>query len=290
MKLALGTVQFGTDYGVTNSAGQVCLAEMESILYLAAQAGIDTLDTATVYGNAETRLGQVLQGSQEFRFVTKVPAGVSANNLLEEIGGSLERLRVHKLDAVLLHDSGDLLAKGDELYTGLQLARQARLCERIGVSFYSDVEALNLIRQFPMDLIQAPINLLDQRFLSAELSSALTDNSVAIHARSLFLQGVLVTPLDRLPDYFGGYKSVLEPLWQMAEKHSVGVMAMCLALARHCPVIERVVVGCCSRDQLTQILEAWEQAEGLTEKLDLQAFSCDDQNLVMPTHWPELKV
>ena len=46
MKIALGTVQFGLDYGVTNQDGQVTIEEVESILDFAKISGIDTLDTA----------------------------------------------------------------------------------------------------------------------------------------------------------------------------------------------------------------------------------------------------
>ncbi len=58
MRLALGTVQFGLDYGISNHDGQVSDEELDAIIALARQAGIDTLDTAQAYGNAEQRLGQ----------------------------------------------------------------------------------------------------------------------------------------------------------------------------------------------------------------------------------------
>ena len=57
MKVALGTVQFGLDYGVTNQHGQVTIEEVESILDFAKINGIDTLDTASRYGNSEQVLG-----------------------------------------------------------------------------------------------------------------------------------------------------------------------------------------------------------------------------------------
>ena len=47
MKLALGTVQFGLDYGILNTTGQAPLEEVKKVLKLAKEHNIDTLDTAS---------------------------------------------------------------------------------------------------------------------------------------------------------------------------------------------------------------------------------------------------
>ena len=52
-KIALGTVQFGLDYGITNNNGQVVIDEVKNILDYAKNKSIDTLDTASGYGNCE---------------------------------------------------------------------------------------------------------------------------------------------------------------------------------------------------------------------------------------------
>ena len=71
-KVALGTVQFGLDYGIANEAGQVSLYEAQRVLSLAKGNGIDVLDTAIAYGTSEEILGKV--GVDGFRVVTKLPS------------------------------------------------------------------------------------------------------------------------------------------------------------------------------------------------------------------------
>ena len=71
MKLALGTVQFGLDYGVSNISGQVGVSEVRSVLQEARRHSIDTLDTAAVYGNSESVLGEI--GVDQFNIITKLP-------------------------------------------------------------------------------------------------------------------------------------------------------------------------------------------------------------------------
>lgn len=53
MKLALGTVQFGLPYGITNTAGQVAADEVTRILRRARELGLEVLDTAAAYGESE---------------------------------------------------------------------------------------------------------------------------------------------------------------------------------------------------------------------------------------------
>ena len=69
MKLGLGTVQFGCNYGISNKNGQVTYEEINRILNYAKEVGIDTLDTASLYGNSEEVLGQF--NLSEFKVVTK---------------------------------------------------------------------------------------------------------------------------------------------------------------------------------------------------------------------------
>ena len=53
MKLALGTAQFGMEYGVANQSGKPSQKGMRSILDLAWDHGMHTIDTAKAYGNSE---------------------------------------------------------------------------------------------------------------------------------------------------------------------------------------------------------------------------------------------
>ena len=56
-KLALGSAQFGLAYGISNSHGKVSMNEVFRILTLAKSLGINTIDTASAYGNSEDVLG-----------------------------------------------------------------------------------------------------------------------------------------------------------------------------------------------------------------------------------------
>src|SRR5690606_782993 len=99
-KLALGTVQFGLNYGVANTQGQVSQAEIQAILALAKKHQVHTLDTAIAYGESEARLGQ--QDLTRFEVISKVaeiPAGANVQTWLEQqCERSLTRLNIPQLE------------------------------------------------------------------------------------------------------------------------------------------------------------------------------------------------
>ena len=58
-KIALGTAQFGLNYGVKNTTGKVKKEDIESILSLARDNNINIIDTAISYGTSEKILGEL---------------------------------------------------------------------------------------------------------------------------------------------------------------------------------------------------------------------------------------
>ena len=55
---ALGSAQWGLDYGVANEQGRPTDAELRSLLGKAKQAGVTSIDTASAYGCAEAVLAR----------------------------------------------------------------------------------------------------------------------------------------------------------------------------------------------------------------------------------------
>ena len=71
MKLGLGTVQFGQNYGISNREGKTSKGEAKAILQFAEVNGINLIDTASLYGESEDVLGTLLPDKHNFRIVTK---------------------------------------------------------------------------------------------------------------------------------------------------------------------------------------------------------------------------
>ena len=197
MKLGLGTVQFGQAYGVSNSRGHVPPGEAAAILALARDAGITTLDTAANYGEAEKVLAALDTGS--FRIVTKtIGLGQGLDAVIARARQSAQAL---KADTLLVHAAGDLLGPdGDALWKALLELREQGVFRKIGISAYVADDPAALAQRFRPDVMQIPFSLLDQRLLADGSLARLKNLGVEIHARSLFLQGLLFLAPDALPE------------------------------------------------------------------------------------------
>jgi aryl-alcohol dehydrogenase-like predicted oxidoreductase len=285
VKLALGTAQIGLPYGVANTRGQVSPAEAFDMLALAKTSGIDTLDTAIAYGNSESRLGEIGVGG--FKVISKLPplplavalppGGISewAN---EQVIASLVRLRISKLSGLLLHQPGDLMAHADAYLAALLQLKRDGLVDALGVSVYSPDELGPIFDVLQPDIVQAPLNVFDQRLIRSGWLGKMAANGVRVHVRSALLQGAL-TMRERRPAWFGPWHTLFDRWFSYcrALRESPTQVAMGFALAQ--PLVERVVAGVDSLAQLRELVSLSPVERTIDE------FACDDLDLIDPTRW-----
>lgn len=288
MKLALGTVQFGLDYGIANQRGQVSQNEVRLILDHAKAHGIDTLDTAINYGNSEQRLGE--NGVTGWQVISKLPALPDHCKDVEawvhcEVQGSLERLRITSLRGLLLHRPEQLLGKhGKKIRLALLELKQQGLVEKIGASIYDPVELDSLTQCFQIEIVQAPFNIFDRRLITSGWLDRLIQMNIELHTRSAFLQGLLLMPNTKRPDKFNRWQSVWQQWERWLEENGLTPLQACLRDALAQMGIARVIVGIDSFDQIKEILLA---AEGLVPELP-EALHSNDIDLINPARWKNL--
>lgn len=264
-QLCLGTAQFGTAYGITNTEGQVSEPEVGRVLAYANEAGISFLDTAQAYGNAECVLGRQLPTSHAFRIISKLSAQsqhvftAQDSELWEQcLLNSCNRLGVASLEALLLHSPADLCKPGGHYLEGwLMGLRERGLVQRIGVSIY-EAEDLNGLNPDLLDIVQLPLSLFDQRLLQNGTLTRLRDCGTAIHARSIYLQGLLLTPVVQWPRWLSAeLRFHQQALQQMAYERNCDLIDLCLGFAKQQMDIETVVVGVRNVQDVEALCHAW---------------------------------
>lgn len=285
-RLALGTAQFGLDYGIANRRGRVELPEVRVILDRARRVGIDTVDTATMYGDSERQLG--LAGVAGWRVITKLPSVPESAEasvmdwVISETRASLERLRTPQIDAVLLHRPGQLLSPfGPALYRGLEGVKKQGLVRKIGISVYSPEEIDRVLERYRFDVVQAPLNIVDRRLVTTGWLDRLIASGVEVHARSVFLQGLLLMPARARPVWAERWRSLWNQWDQWLVSHQVAPVDACLAYALS-TIASRVIVGIDSAAQMEDLIRAADQPSPIWPP-DLTS---SDPELVNPSLWP----
>ncbi len=285
-KIALGTVQFGLKYGIANQKGPTSFKEARRILKIAKSAGIDLLDTAIAYGKSEEILGKL--GVEDFSVVTKLPPisnnpGDTIAWIDNQIHSSLERLRVDSIYALLLHHSGDLVKEvGKALIGAMVDCKSKGLVEKIGVSIYDPLELIPVMESMPIDIVQAPLNLVDRRL---ELSGWLRNlhmKGIEVHTRSTFLQGLLLMQRDEIPEKFARWSKLWDVWHGNLEKHNTSALETCLSYPLSLPEVSRVLVGVDSSSQLTSLIDA---AQANTKLHDWSFMASDNPMLINPSYW-----
>ena len=261
-RLALGTVQFGLNYGVANRTGRVSKAEAQKMLRIARANQVDMLDTAIAYGESEKLLGEL--GVSEMKVVTKLPGlPVNSTDIAQWVESalteSLSRLGLNAVYGLLLHRS-DLLADrggvGAQVWSALQRLKIEGRVEKVGVSIYSPRELDLISSDYAVDIVQAPLNLIDQELIHSGWLTRLKDSAVEVHTRSAFLQGLLLMARNDIPVKF----STWNPLWDSwhtwLKTQGISALQACLAYPLSFAGVDRVVIGADSTTQLAQILQA----------------------------------
>lgn len=292
-KLCIGTAQFGSHYGIANQTGMVKIKDIKKIKQLAISKGIRTIDTARSYGlNAEGEKRLASVGVNEFTTLAKLPVSKPGKNrnvwVIKSIRQSLKNLKLKTFNTVFVHNVNYLFDKnGNEIYEGLIKAKKMGLTKNIGVSTYTIEEIKKIIKIFKeINVIMLPFNLFDQRPLDTKILKILKKKNIEIYARSIFLQGLLLMNLRKIPKKFHRWKKKFRDLDLLSKKLKMKKYEICLRYALTNPYLDKIVVGSDNFNQLKKLIFI---AKKGSLKLNVEKFKSNNQiNLINPSKWPSL--
>ena len=285
-KIALGTVQFGQNYGISNTGGQTPPAETKAILTLARSAGIQTLDTAIAYGNSEATLGELdICGWQVITKLPEVPVtgDTSVKDWVRtQLDGSLNRLGLSSVHGLLLHRPAQLNGPdGATIYRALLEERENGRVAKIGISIYGPDELDQLPASIGLDIVQAPFNILDQRMATSSWITRLQEANRELHVRSIFLQGLLLMQAASRPAYFSRWNDLWKRWERWLRETGLTPIQACLRHALNTPGIAKIVLSIDNAAHLADILEA---ADGAPPRPPPD-LAFEDLQLLNPALW-----
>ena len=189
--VGLGTVKIGRDQQVKYPAEFAIPNDqaVRELLTLAWELGINTLDTAPAYGNAEERLGQLLPHRHEWVIIGKVGEifrnGVSsfdfsAAHTRKSVERTLKSLGRDVIDIVLVHSDGNDMdiIRNEAVCDTLQELKYKGLIRAVGMSIKTVAGGLWCVEN--MDVVMATCN------------PAYTDEIPVLEAAHRFGRGVFI--------------------------------------------------------------------------------------------------
>ena len=290
MKLGLGAAQFGMDYGVTNAGGRTSAEEIRRILDIAGRCGVEIIDTASGYGDSEQVLGEILEGDPTYKIVTKTPdwkgeppedAGHQVKEVFER---SLKLLRRNSVYGLLVHNADDMISgRGDDIWLTLKELQDRGLIQKIGVSVYTGLQIDHVLERSRPDIIQLPLNVLDQRLQKSGHLEELRARRIQVLVRSVFLQGLLLIEPSLIPDHLSALRGSLTAFRDEARNSKLTPLEAALAYVQSLPGVDAVVVGATTIEEFESVAAAFET---LTDtNLDWASLAANNEAWVDPRNW-----
>ncbi len=287
-KIGIGAVQFGLDYGISNSSGITPLEEVRKILAIAKEKKIRVIDTAASYGTSEEVLGKTFPYENDFDIVTKTPIfketdATSCAELLEQTFlRSLKYMHCSHVYGLLIHHADDLLGnEGERLIGKMKELKEKGVVTKIGVSLYSAEQVDRILDRFKVDLIQLPINVLDQRLLISGHLAKLKKEGIEVHARSAFLQGLLLMNPKNLSTYFDSVKPHLINYHESLRQNNLSPVQAALSFVTGLDEIDVVICGVNNHLQLDELCNSL-----ISLEMDnFTRFAIQDENILNPSKW-----
>lgn len=198
------------------SQGQADVAIETALSY-----GVNHVDVAASYGDAELRLGPWMDGHRSDLFLATKTGERKRAPARDEIHRSLDRLRTDRIDLIQLHDLVDdgewevALGSGGALEAAVE-AREEGLVRFIGVTGHGlDVAARHLqsLERFPFDSVLLPYNFTMMRNAAyaadfEALARACSERGVAVQT----IKSVTRRPWgDRTADRATWYQPLEDP-------------------------------------------------------------------------------
>lgn len=268
--ITLGTAQIGIkQYGRVNTNGQPSHENAFRLMDMAARYGITHIDTARVYGDAEKRIGLNLDLGLfvEPILITKLDPlvdlseGAHKNDVIRWVKASVYRslyeLHKNELAVLMLHRWSHYHSHGGQIWQTVCRLKDEGVIRQLGASVSRPEEAIEALREPLITHLQIPFNILDHRWRSESFKMAREERpDVVVYSRSAYLQGILISDAETWPigEGFEAAKIVdrLDALVHQLGRQSRA--DLCLAYLRASAVVDSIVVGVETLDQLEENL------------------------------------
>ena len=250
-KIVLGTAQFGFDYGVNNQRGQVPQTEVFEILAAAFRLGVETLDTASMYGASENVIGKFIKKyNKKFNIISKI-GNVERLKIKPLLISSLVELGVDSFYGLLIHGFR-YYANNPEIWEILKEMKSEGKAKKIGFSIYSPDELEALFQQgIELDQIQVPYNIFDRRF--EPYFPILQSKGIEIYVRSIFLQGIVFMNPGDLKDNLLMLKDKIIKMNILSKQENISIASLCANFVFLNQFVDKVVFGVDGLDNFNEI-------------------------------------
>ena len=284
-KIILGSANFNQTYGIKRNS--IKTKEIKKLLNYALEKKIKLIDTSPLYHQSEKIIGKL--NNSRFKIISKIPKKPKKIKkkeinkwLRQSVMSSLKIKKIRKFECLLLQDAKSLLSEnGNEIYKSINSIKKNLFTKKIGISIYEFKILEKILKRFKFDVIQVPLNIFDQRLIETGWLKEFKKRKIEIHARSIFLQGILLLGYNNLPNKLKKFKYIWKNWENWLKENKLSRLQACLSFKKHHKKLDGVVLGLDSKKQLKNIFE-YKKVKNFSS---MSSLSVKNEQLTDPRKW-----
>lgn len=284
-KLILGTAQFGLDYGISNKEGQPHIDVVNEILKYSYNNGINSFDTAEIYGNAQDILGNFLENKDNKFIISKIEADNFQYRCIDNI---LNKLKLNKLDVLLLHDNKLLYNWSQKNSKQIHILKSQYKIDYFGSSIYTNEEFELSLNNKDIDVIQIPFNIFDLRAIKNEWLKKAKAQGKLIFIRSIYLQGLLFMDIKDIPKKLEKVIPYIKELNKLVKETKCSKNELLLNFVNTIAENSPIIFGVNSLGSVESTLNTFKSLKPMKQNIIdeiINRFTMIDENIYNPRKW-----
>jgi len=287
MRISIGTAQLGMKYGIANSSNDNLTLNFDKVLEFMSANNLKDIDTAFSYGNAHEYLTNY--DLSNFNISSKVMINTNddlnyfRSNISNDVSDFIKRCNLNKIDTLFIHNP-DIISHPnfDQYYLILNDLKENNLISKLGISIYDHDLLKKYLDDFLFDTIQLPVNPFDSRISDHNQYKYFTDRGIKLQARSIYLQGLLLLPKNKLNNFFDTWSELFEKWFNLQIASNLSPQMLCLNYLKNKNFLDSFVIGIDNLEQLKESIELYNKDHIEIDYSDLNSL---DEDLINPSKW-----
>tara|TARA_B100001121_G_C18634013_1_gene595759 strand:- start:107 stop:970 length:864 start_codon:yes stop_codon:yes gene_type:complete len=283
--IIVGTAQFFRSYGINNNNNIIQTEDVREIFQEMNLHAITHIDTANNYNNT-FQISKIFKNFKMMEYVLKVSN--DNKNKIEKII-EIEKQKFTKYpDTLLAHSSEFYMDR--EFINLCKALKENNKIKKIGVSLYSSNEIDLVLEKFKPDVVQLPLNIINNSLLKSNSIKNLLSQKIDVHIRSIFSQGLLNLSENRITKLFPEKKIEIQELFRISKKYKILLPDLSLLWVYNLKSINNYVLGVDNKFQLRHNVELLQNKEYDTTTLnaisnEILSLNFDNSRIIDPRQW-----
>jgi aryl-alcohol dehydrogenase-like predicted oxidoreductase len=253
-KIVIGTAQLENYYGIKDRKKFLSKKDFNKILIKSKKRNINYLDTAFSYPSVHENLSRA--EISKMNVITKIGTSDFNEKLEYKLEQLIKKFKIKFLYGVLFHEIDFYKRRNFKLVLRIlkKLKRKKKIL-KIGVSIYETKDLKKIFEVFRPEIVQFPYNILNDNIYTSGWLQKLKKLKIECHARSIFLQGKLLSKFKSTKTDDKNHTKKIWLLENWYKERNITRIQACLNKVFTNNLIDRVIIGFKNKNEFDQVIK-----------------------------------